>query len=63
MYNTLTLTEQEGKTLLTLRGQAYNATAEEQETYRQGHASMQQGFSGTFDQLEAYLARLTSSRA
>jgi uncharacterized protein YndB with AHSA1/START domain len=60
MINTLTLTERDGKTTLTLRGGAYEATEEERATYKAGHASMQGGFSGTFDQLETYLAKARS---
>jgi uncharacterized protein YndB with AHSA1/START domain len=57
MMNTLTLSERDGKTTLTLRGGPHNATAEERAAYKAGHANMQQGFGGTFDQLDAYLAR------
>jgi uncharacterized protein YndB with AHSA1/START domain len=56
MINTLTLTEHGEKTIVTLRGGAYAATEEERATYKAGHKSMQQGFTGTFDQLDAYLA-------
>ena len=38
-------------------GRRYNATAEEHKTFDAGHASMTQGWSGTLDQLEAYLAK------
>jgi uncharacterized protein YndB with AHSA1/START domain len=57
MINTLTLTEHDGKTTLTLRGAPYAATEEERATFKDGHKSMQQGFTGTFDQLAEYLAR------
>jgi uncharacterized protein YndB with AHSA1/START domain len=60
MINTLTLTEHAGKTTVTLRAAAYQATDEERATFKAGHASMQGGFSGTFDQLEAYLAEAKS---
>jgi uncharacterized protein YndB with AHSA1/START domain len=56
MINTLTLTEHNGKTTVTLRAGAYAATEEERATFKAGHQSMQGGFSGTFDQLDAYLA-------
>ena len=56
ILNTVTLREQDGKTVLTLRGQPLNATDEERATFLDMFASMQQGFAGTFDQLEAYLA-------
>jgi uncharacterized protein YndB with AHSA1/START domain len=57
MINTVTLTEHGGKTTITLRSGAYAATEEERATFKAGHGSMQQGFTGTFDQLDDYLAR------
>ncbi|MDF2681633.1 MAG: hypothetical protein K0R47_2823, partial [Brevibacillus sp.] len=36
----------------------FNSTEEEQQNFADMHGSMQQGFGGTFDQLEDYLARL-----
>ncbi|QGQ99571.1 SRPBCC domain-containing protein [Paenibacillus psychroresistens] len=54
--NTLTLTENEGQTTLTLRGGPINASEEERSFYSGMFDSMNQGFTGTFDQLEAYLA-------
>ncbi len=56
ILNTLTLTEENGKTHLTLRGAPLNATPEEEEFFFSMRASMQQGFGGTFDQLVEYLA-------
>jgi uncharacterized protein YndB with AHSA1/START domain len=56
ILNTLTLREEDGKTTLTLSGHPLNATAEERATFIDMFPSMQQGFGGTFDQLEAYLA-------
>jgi uncharacterized protein YndB with AHSA1/START domain len=58
ILNTLTLAEDGGKTTLTLRGHPLNATEEERKTYRGMFGSMQQGFTGTFDQLAAYLAKM-----
>ena len=57
MLLTLTFEEENGKTTLTLRGRPINATEEEKEFYASLHPSMRSGFGGTFDQLEAYLAR------
>ncbi|HKZ97779.1 MAG TPA: SRPBCC domain-containing protein [Hyphomicrobiaceae bacterium] len=57
VLNTLILSEQGGKTTLTLRGSPINATEEEFKTFAGMFASMRQGFSGTFDQLAAYLAK------
>ena len=36
-------------------------TAEEQQTFDAGHASMNQGWSGTLEKLEAYLARVRAA--
>jgi len=57
VLNTLTLTEQGSKTMLTLRGGPINATEEELETFARMFDSMRQGFGGTFDQLADYLAK------
>ena len=59
--NILTLTEQDGKTTLDLRGNPLDATEEEREFFRSMHASMQQGFGGTFEQLADYLAQAQSA--
>lgn len=56
VLNTTTLTEEDGKTRMTMHGIPINATAEERRTFKEGHGSMQQGFKGTLDQLDAYLA-------
>jgi uncharacterized protein YndB with AHSA1/START domain len=58
IMNTLTLAEQDGQTMLTLRGAPYNATEEERQFFASMHESMHQGFSGTFDQLERHLAKV-----
>ena len=44
------------KTKVTLRWSPFNATAEEQSEFDAAHESMRQGWSGSFDQLDAYLA-------
>lgn len=56
--NTLLFTEDEGKTTLIMRGSPINATEEGLKTYASMHDSMKQGFGGTFDQLDAYLAKV-----
>lgn len=56
IMNTLTFTEHEGKTTLTMRGLPYQATATEHNLFAGARPSIQQGFQGTLDQLEAYLA-------
>lgn len=57
VLNTLTFSENEGKTTLTLRGGPINATEEERKTFEKGFESMKQGFAGTFDQLADYLTK------
>jgi uncharacterized protein YndB with AHSA1/START domain len=44
-----------GKTKFTVRWTPFNATAEEQQTFDAGHASMTQGWGGTLEQLATYL--------
>ncbi len=56
MLSTTTLTERGAKTDLEIRWAAHNATEEEHRTFDAAHAGMQQGWSGTFEQLTAYLA-------
>ena len=57
ILNLLTLTEAaDGKTSLTLRGGPIDATEEERQTFWNAQDAVRQGFSGTFDQLAAYLA-------
>jgi uncharacterized protein YndB with AHSA1/START domain len=46
-----------GKTKFTVTWRTLDATAEEQNTFDTMHDSMQQGWSGTMDQLDAYMAR------
>lgn len=58
VYNVWTLTEENGKTTLTLKGRPHNASDEENKMFDAGMPSMQQGFGGTFDQLDAYLKTL-----
>lgn len=53
----ITLTEHQGKTTLTMRASPINATEEEQKTFSNMFSLLKQGFGGTFDQLEEYLAK------
>ncbi|HSD36412.1 MAG TPA: SRPBCC domain-containing protein [Rhodocyclaceae bacterium] len=57
VLNTVTFEESAGKTTLRLSGGPINATDEELAMYKSGFDSMRQGFGGTWDQLESYLAR------
>ncbi|HEV7350091.1 SRPBCC domain-containing protein [Telluribacter sp.] len=61
VYNTLTLNEQSGKTTLTLRSGPFNATEKEQLTFQGSFRSLEQGFQGTLDQLEAYLNKIRNT--
>ncbi len=56
VLNTITLSEREGRTTLTMHGIPINATEEERATFASAKRNVQQGFKGTMDQLEAYLA-------
>jgi uncharacterized protein YndB with AHSA1/START domain len=56
VLNTITLAEEGGRTILTLNGAPLDASDEERRTFDAARPSMQQGFTGTFDQLADYLA-------
>jgi uncharacterized protein YndB with AHSA1/START domain len=56
IMNSITLTEHEGKTTLLIKGGPLNPTDAEQNFFTNMFSSMQQGFGGTFDQLDEYLA-------
>ena len=58
MLSIFTFEEQPGgKTKFTVRWSPHNATEEERKTFDAGHDSMQQGWGGTMEQLDAYLAK------
>jgi uncharacterized protein YndB with AHSA1/START domain len=57
MQNTFTFTEHDSKTTLTMIGIPISATEEEIKTFNDSQAMMQEGFSGTFYQLEDYLSK------
>jgi len=63
MLNTVTLSEQSGRTTITLAATSINATEEERKTFRDGFDSMRQGWGGTMDQLTAYLAKKEGNRS
>jgi uncharacterized protein YndB with AHSA1/START domain len=56
LLHTMTLSERHGKTTLTVTGVPTNATEEERKTFNAGRNSMEAGFTGTLNQLAAYLA-------
>jgi len=57
IWNEVSFKAQNGKTLLTIQGQPHQASAEELKAFADSRDSMRDGFTGTFDQLEAYLAQ------
>lgn len=57
VLNVMTLTEEGEQTTLTLRGGPINASEDEREVFAGMADSMRQGFGGTFDKLDAHLAR------
>lgn len=63
VLNTVTLTEEGGKTSMRLVSTPLNASDTEIETFRSGHASLQQGFGGMYDVYETYLATVNASHA
>jgi uncharacterized protein YndB with AHSA1/START domain len=58
VLNILTFTEEDGKTKLHMRGGPINATPENVEFFKGMKTSMNQGFAGTFAQLDDYLVRM-----
>jgi uncharacterized protein YndB with AHSA1/START domain len=57
MLSTFTLAEENGRTTATVHWVPLNATEEERKTFDTSHEAMKQGWTGTFDQLAAYLAK------
>ena len=55
VLNTLIFSEVKGQTTLIFRGGPIHASELEHKTYHQLEATLRQGLSGTFDQLEEYL--------
>ena len=62
LLSTITFTEHEGKTTLTVRWATHNATELEQKTFDAGNDSMKMGWGGTMEQLTAHLAKLMKAR-
>lgn len=57
MLSETTFTEEAGRTTVKIEWKPLNPTEEERKTFDSAHAGMQQGWSGTFDQLAEYLAK------
>jgi uncharacterized protein YndB with AHSA1/START domain len=58
MLSTVRFAEHEGKTKITVQWTPLNATEEERKTFDTANESMKQGWTGTFDQLAEYLAKV-----
>jgi uncharacterized protein YndB with AHSA1/START domain len=57
ILNTVLFTEVDGKTRIDMTGSPFNSDAAGRAAFDNFRPSMQQGFSGTFDQLDAYLSQ------
>jgi len=57
MMSTVTFEAQGGKTKVTVQWTPYEATEAERKTFVEGRSSMNQGWTGTFDQFADYLKR------
>lgn len=60
ILSTMTLSEKDGKTTMVLTGRPINATEDEVKLYFNSFEGMNQGFAGTFGQLDEYLATLNN---
>jgi len=61
IYNHLEFVDTNGKTIINIKGGPINGTEKELNFFKGMHSSMQQGFAGTFDKLEDYLASISKS--
>jgi uncharacterized protein YndB with AHSA1/START domain len=60
VLSVVTFEDAGGKTKITIRSTPVNANKEEREAFEGFFDSMNQGYSGTFDQLDVYLAKVQS---
>jgi len=58
MRTTVDFTEENGKTTVSVMWEPIDPTAEEARTFEDGRSGMNQGWGGSFDQLDTYLATL-----
>ncbi|MEA2988570.1 MAG: hypothetical protein QOG83_1281 [Alphaproteobacteria bacterium] len=58
LLSTFTFEDVGGKTKVTIRWAPHNASEEERKTFDAGHDSMRQGWGGTMEQLQTYLAKV-----
>lgn len=62
MLSTITFDDDAGKTKVTVRwGLLPSATEQERKTFNESHGGMKGGWTGTFDQLDTYLAELAKT--
>lgn len=61
ILNSFTFSEENGQTILQLSVVAINASNEEKATFESGFSSMQEGYGGTFDKLDVFLASETTA--
>ena len=57
VLSTVTFIEHEGKTTITMRAVSLDATETERQSFESMFGSMQNGWTGTLDQLDEYLAK------
>jgi uncharacterized protein YndB with AHSA1/START domain len=57
VHSVVTFTALGDKTKITVEWTAHNASAIEREVFEKGAPSMQQGWSGSFEQLKAFLSK------
>jgi uncharacterized protein YndB with AHSA1/START domain len=55
ILNSFYFYDENGKTRIVLRAEAYNASEEECEIFNRNFSSMNEGYGGTFDKLDEYL--------
>ena len=60
ILNTITLTENDEKTTLTMIVAPVSPTEEELKTFDDSNEMAQEGYSGTFDQLNEYLTEISA---
>lgn len=58
--NTMIFFEEEGKTTLTINVEPVSPTEEEIRTFEDSRGMTHEGFSGTFDQLDEYLSKIST---
>jgi uncharacterized protein YndB with AHSA1/START domain len=63
VLSVIDFTEQDGRTTVTMRGRAINASEPELGMFESFFSSMQKGWSGTFDQLAEHLAKTTGTNS